>query len=135
MQAPAFTHLNIDWNAEPNAPEPEVSTTGAVLRLTFYLNPYAYAAREDERGCLTFSDCRMWRLGSPNDEGWFRGQCRYSAFAPQWGEFYALTGNDTLPGPIDWHALPGQGVHHFLFYFRDNTFECLAAQWHLSRSG
>jgi hypothetical protein len=33
---------------------------------------------------LTFTGARQWRLGPTNDEGWYRGQCRYVGIAPKW---------------------------------------------------
>lgn len=78
----------------------------------------------------------MWRLGAVNDEGWYTGQCRYSKIAPNWGEFYELLGEDDLRfKPTDWHALAPliSGQRHFIFYFRDETFECIAADWMFER--
>jgi hypothetical protein len=126
-----FKRLNDGWNAEPNAPAPSVTVWGSDVPLTFFVNPFAYVASEEERGCLLFKRCSMWRLGPTNDEGWCTGQCRYSKAAPMWGQFYELLGEDGLePIPTDWHELrqPLLG-RHFLFYLRDQTFECLAADW------
>jgi hypothetical protein len=137
MKDPIFKHLNQHWNAEPNAPEATVTVRGSTVRLRFFLNPWAYAAEEEEKGCLSFQQCSMWRLGSTNDEGWYAGQCRYSKIAPAWGEFYELIGEDEQRiMATDWHELasPTSGGRHFLFYFRDNTFECFAAEWSFERS-
>ena len=133
-----FKQLNNGWNAEPNAPSPQVEVDGALVRLKFRLNPWAYEAEEGETGSLAFRHCSMWRLGATNDEGWYRGQCRYSKAAPAWGEFYELSGEDDLRlKPTDWHELgpltPEQ--LHFLFYLRDETFECFAREWVFERSG
>jgi hypothetical protein len=131
-----FERLNVGWNAEPNAPDEDVTVSGTKVRLTFFLNPWAYEAEEDEKGCLTFEQCSMWRLGATNDEGWHAGQCRYSKSAPAWGEFYELLGTDDQRlKPIDWHELAPMTPEkrHFLFYLRDNTFECLAADWRFKR--
>jgi hypothetical protein len=138
MSKPTFRRLNDGWNAEPNAPDPQVAVGGSSVRLTFFLNPWAYMAGEDERGCLTFEHCSMWRLGATNDEGWYAGQCRYSKAAPAWGEFYELLGEDDQRlAPADWHELapwtPEQ--RHFLFYLRDETFECFATEWMFERGG
>src|ERR1700759_506045 len=54
------------------------SVSGSEVRLTFLLNRFAYKANEEEKGCLTFEGCTMWRLGATKDEGWYAGQCRYS---------------------------------------------------------
>ncbi len=67
-------------------------------------------------------------------EGWYRGQCRFSGIAPEWGEFYEVEGDLLLAQePNDWKAglakEPRQGSRHFLFYMRDETFECDAIDW------
>nr|WP_183998301.1 hypothetical protein [Rhizobium wenxiniae] len=131
-----FLHLNKDWNAQPNAPLPEVRTEGGVVQLQFILNSYSYSAIDGELGFLTFSGCKAWRLGYPNDEGWYDGDCRYGKSAPKWGEFYELTGPDPLLHAVnDWVPVstPDQGRRHFLFYLRDETFECLAENWIFER--
>ena len=136
-----FVLLNDGWNAEPNAPEPEVQVTDSEVTLQFLLNdgpPYGFEPRPDGRGSLTFSGCSEWRLGSTNDEGWYRGQCRYSGIAPAWGEFYEIVGPDPLAHlPTDWKTTnrANAGARHFLFYLRDETFECFADEWSFSRSG
>ena len=137
MSIPNFVRLNKDWNAEPNAPNEKVAVGGATVRLTFLLNARAYEAEKDEKACLTFEQCSMWRLGPVNDEGWYSGQCRYSKTAPSWGEFYEVLGEDEQRlTPADWHKLtlsrPEQ-QRHFLFYLRDHTFECFAADWRFER--
>jgi hypothetical protein len=135
MSIPNFKLLNEDWNAEPNAPNEKVAVSGSTVRLTFFLNPWAYDA--DEKGCLAFEQCSMWRLGSTNDEGWYAGQCRYSKTAPGWGEFYELLGEDDQRfKPADWHELMPltPEARHFLFYLRDSTFECFATEWRFERS-
>jgi hypothetical protein len=38
---------------------------------------------EDQRAQLRFTGAWRYRLGSPNDEGWYRGQCRFSASPPR----------------------------------------------------
>lgn len=131
-----FLKLNETWNAEPNAPAPEVREDGSEVMLGFDLNPWAYEAIEGERGLLTFLGCSEWRLGSTNDEGWYRGQCRHSGFAPSWGEFYEIVGRDPLARlPTDWKTISklNAGKRHFLFYLRDQTFECFADEWSFSR--
>ncbi len=69
-----------------------------------------------------------------NDEGWWKKQCRFSLSAPDWGEFYEVERDlrsEWLPAD-SWQLLgPSAVAHsrHFLFYFRDQTFECDAASW------
>jgi hypothetical protein len=124
----AFHQINEGWNAEPNAPVPHVSVSGVDLLLDFLVNPFQFPEfEEEETAQLRFEKVRCYRLGPTNDEGWFRGQCRYSGVAPTWGEFYEISGDDdTATLPKDWIELRGTGSRHYLFYFRDETFECFA---------
>ena len=128
-----FLKLNQGWNAEPNAPAPVVSVDGNDVILRFYLNAFRYPDfSEEEFGYLRFVTCERYRLGSTNDEGWYRGQCRFGKLAPEWGEFYQISGNFSgVAEATDWHLLSttlSSKLRHFLFYFRDNTFECLAVE-------
>jgi hypothetical protein len=119
---PEFLHLNIRWNAEPNAPAPVVEIQGLDIILRFCVNPFQFKEFEEEEfAYLRFVNCERYRLGPTNDEGWYRGQCRFSHIAPEWGEFYEVTGgSEALEGPTDWRILNPSTVgepHHFLFYF------------------
>lgn len=127
---PSFIQLNHGWNAA-NAPEETAHVDGHDVLLEFYVNPFRFRDfNESEKGVLRFLKCSRFRHGRTNDEGWYRGQCRFSGLAPAWGEFYAIIGDqDSTNGPNDWvvvqHAV-AQGGTHFLFYFRGRTFECIA---------
>lgn len=131
-----FRRLNHGWNAEPNAPSPKVDASANEVSLRFEFNHMQFPRFEPEGfGVLTFPGCTRWRLGSTNDEGWYRGQCRYSGLAPAWGEFYEIVGDDPARDlPIDWRVLEADrpDARHFLFYLRDETFECMARDWLLS---
>lgn len=136
MRPLRFLQLNQGWNADPNGPEPQVRATGSTVELGFWLNGFVWPADMGLAGRLRFLDCARWRLGPTNDHGWHRGQCRYSRLAPAWGEFYELVGKDDLRlQRSDWQTPPvsGTGDRHVLFYLRDHTFECLAADWRLER--
>jgi hypothetical protein len=132
-----FKKLNDHWNAEPNSPDPEVEKVGTDILLRFYLNAFIYEQfQEDELGVLRFVDVTRYRLGSTNDEGWHRGQCRFSQLAPEWGEFYTITGDAALLNqPTDWKQIghQHQAPSHFLFYFRDATFECVCRRWEFAQ--
>jgi hypothetical protein len=85
-------------------------------------------------GRLRFHSSSRYRLGSSNDEGWYRGQCRFSKIAPSWGEFYEVSGDLRLAEcPSGWIEVGAtcSSLRHFLFYFRDKTFECDASDWSL----
>jgi hypothetical protein len=127
----SFHQLNRDWNAEPNAPNPLVEVRGDTVSVSFRID-----LSSPDVGCLTFKRCSAWRLGLVNDEGWYAGQCRYSAFATKWGEFYEISDEGLLRDvPQDWVRLSPtlKGPRHFLFYFRDDTFEALAKDWAFSK--
>lgn len=124
-----FIKLNEGWNAEPNAPAPVVSRSGDDVVLEFDLNAFRYKNfAEGDRGRLVFRGCWRYRLGSTNDEGWYLGQCRFSKIAPAWGDFYKVDGDLKLESaPNDWVVIgpePRSPAKHFLFYLRDETFEC-----------
>ena len=129
MHATTFHKLNHDWNADPNAPDPVVVVKGRQLELRFFLNAYQFSRfTKGQEGVLVFDGAARYRLGPTNDEGWYRGQCRFSHVAPRWGEFYEVSGNLRLQLVREgWNVLPGsggRGRRHFLFYFKDATFEC-----------
>jgi hypothetical protein len=129
---PRFYRLNEGWNADPNAPYPTVEVVGEDIVLRFRVNPFQYPEfHRGELGVLRFVECERYRLGSPNDEAWYMGQCRFSKLAPAWGEFYLVQGVDeSLSTPDDWNVVGSNSgaKKHFLFYFRDETFECLARE-------
>ena len=128
-----FAKLNTDWNAEPNAPNPQVQVWELDVVLSFLLDPFRYPDfKEGDIGQLRFRSCWRYRLGSVNDEGWYRGQCRFSKLAPAWGEYYEVRGNLFLEKCAeDWVDVgPKTDTQkHFLFYFRDEEFECDAESW------
>jgi hypothetical protein len=124
-----FVQLNDGWNAEPNAPAPVAFRSGDAVILEFDLNAFRFKSfTEGDRGRLVFRRCWRYRLGSTNDEGWYLGQCRFSKIAPAWGQFYEVDGDLKLESaPNDWMAIgpePRAPAKHFLFYLRDQTFEC-----------
>jgi hypothetical protein len=138
MPTPQFAQQNLNWNAEPNAPDPQITFAGDDLQLRFFLNAFAFEEfHAGELGILRFENVAKYRLGRTNDEGWYRGHCRFSGLAPAWGEFYSVNGAPTLlDAPTDWHLQRGNwtGLNHFLFYFRDQTFECVARRWAFAQS-
>jgi hypothetical protein len=128
-----FQQLNDDWNADPNGPNPTVVVDEPDVVVSFRMNPLIFPQFTGEDiGRLQFYLCSRYRLGRTNDEGFYRGQCRFSKLAPRWGEFYEVGGDLRLAeSPDDWVELsPTSGTScHFLFYFRDDTFECDATDW------
>lgn len=130
-----FKKLNANWDAEPNSPMPEIAVSGNDVILTFHLNDSISGTEKCDKGQLHFKNCTRYRLGHLNDEGWYRCQGRFDKNQHAWGEFYEISGDLRLEDcPDDWisvgkHALPQK---HFLFYFRDEDFECNAESWTFS---
>ena len=130
---PSFLHLNLGWNADPNVPHVHIRVDGDDLLLQFKVNTFQFSDFvEGDKGVLRFMNFSRFRLGPTNDEGWYLGQCRFSGLAPEWGEFYAVVGDPTSAnGPDDWVtpvSIAKPDRTHFLFYFRDDTFECVAKE-------
>jgi len=130
-----FEQLNDGWNANPNAPNPKVTIEGRDVLVSFGMNRFVFPDfTAEDVGRLRFCLCSRYRLGDTNDEGWHRGQCRFSKIAPSWGEFYEVSGDLRLVEcPADWveAGIASDSLRHFLFYFRDETFECDASDWSL----
>jgi hypothetical protein len=133
MNSTEFRQLNSGWNAEPNAPDPKIRISSGNLVLSFELNAFQYPQfSEGQVGHLRFRNVRRFRIGQTNDEGWYAGQCRFSGLAPKWGEFYEVTGDLKLEKCSSaWIEVENtiQATHHYLFYFRDSTFECDAESY------
>jgi hypothetical protein len=130
----SFTQLNHDWNADPNGPEINVQVLGTTLTLSFLANHYQFPQFVDGQIIrLRFANVWRYAIGEVNDEGWYRGQCRFSRVAPAWGEFYEVAGDLRLEQfDANWKVVtesPSGNLRHFLFYFRDETFECDAGSW------
>jgi hypothetical protein len=90
-----WTKLNTTFDAEPNAPHPRVVVSGSNVAVRFFLNPFIWDDVEDnDEATLTFHGVLMYRLGSTNDEGFYRGQCRFSNTGIAWGDFYELQESD-----------------------------------------
>lgn len=131
---PRFIRLNDDWNAEPNAPNLRLEHRGQDLLARVKPNPYLRRKSKNASGItLTFVNCAKYRVTPVNDEGWYRGQCRFSGLAPSWGEFYEITGNtrDEMDATL-WQEMTGTGACHFHFYLRDETLEVKAQDWSMT---
>ena len=128
-----FNKLNLQWNAQPNAPLPKVSVQGNIVLLEFILNHYIYKQfKEGQKGRIEFVECYMYRLGPVNDEGFSRGQFRYGPKDIPWGEFYELKDSNWRVNfsddkvIIDQTLEDSKDLKHYIFFFRDETFECIA---------
>jgi hypothetical protein len=133
-----FIKQNIGWDAEPNSPMPkiEVDRNSSQLILSFYLNAFIHDdVNEEDMGILKFNNCYKYRLGATNDEGFYRGQCRFLKSGIVWGDFYKMVEtnwrNDFPKDEIvvNYSLKEKKALNHYLFYFRDETFECIASSY------
>lgn len=131
-----YIKLNNNWDAEPSVPFPTIKIVDRTLKLSFVLNHFIHKNISDGAiGELTFKDCLMYRLGSPNDEGFFLNQFRFTSKDIPWGGFYELfesNWKDAFPNDKIFVAQELKNsplLHHFLLFFRDETFECIAKSW------
>ncbi|WP_374951661.1 hypothetical protein [Mucilaginibacter sp.] len=129
-----FTKLNIDWNADLGAPEEKIFIIDDTVVVEFFLNCSIYKRfSENDRGKLTFTKCHKYFTGGTNDEGYFMGQHRYNDDDLPWGQFYKLetdwntefAADAVLLGEVDANT----ELNHYLFFFKDSTFECVAASF------
>ena len=133
-----YIQLNKNWNAEPNAPALKLTATQEDVTLTFDLNPFLFDyIDEGDQGQLVFENVHAYRLDPTNDEGYMRGQFRYSDKELPWGEFYELPesnwSNDIPADRIELMKLDSlEAPTHFIFFFRDHTFECIADDYTFS---
>lgn len=132
-----FIKLNTNWNADPNSPRPCIKIKNSSLFLSFYLNCFAFEGFcNDDIGVLEFHSCVQFRMGSLNDEDFYRYGDQYKEKGIEWGEFYRiveLDGNVALDNPIYIEsAYNAEKLNHYLFYFRDEDFECIAAGFKFS---
>lgn len=130
-----YIKLNKNWNAEPNTPEPKISTTEGEIVLSFFLNPFVFEhIDKDEIGRLEFNNVYAYRFDPTNDQEYRRGQFRFLNDQLPWGEFYELKDSKwDLNFPDDKIVLNDKinkkEIRHFIFFFRDNIFECLATDY------
>lgn len=128
-----FEQLNMGWNADPNSPELQINVIDTDVVIEFYLNSFEYEDfHEGDKARIVFHNCFQYRNGYPNDEGFFcYGQSRFKKFGVKWGEFYRVHNYNwekDFPAPIvvgETHA----EKNHYLFYFKDETFECIASSY------
>lgn len=131
-----YKQLNNGWNADPNAPEPKISIHGSSITLEFYLNYFLFDNfKEGDKGQLTFLNCFKYAINTLNDEGYYKGNYRYKYTDLPWGEFYQI---NSAPEDFPKDAVilnfneNVSNLKHYLFFFKDDTFECLAEGFELN---
>lgn len=129
-----FIKLNHNWNSAPNGTDVNIIVSGTDLAVSFELNSLQYTEFScGDIGTLMFHHCMQYRLGSPNLEGFYSfGESRFKEYGVAWGEFYLVEESDWQETFSDLIAVSHQRpaeMHHYLFYLRDETFECIASDY------
>jgi hypothetical protein len=124
-----YIQINNDWNADPVDPEIDLQIVGQDLVMDIFLNYFAFDKySEGDKARITFTNCSRYSLNYCNDEGYYLGQYRTRPSELPWGEFYEIKGgmNRDLPEPVVDLSTNRDNKRHFVFFFKDETFECLA---------
>ena len=130
------TLLTTDWNAEPNAPEVELIVKGSAVILEFFVNYFIYENfREGDKARLTFHNCIKYSFNYMNEEGYYMEKYRYKNNDLPWGEFYKLETTWETDFPVKHTTLAEMTdksqLNHYIFLFKDNTFECVCENYDL----
>lgn len=137
--------VNIEFPArwDAGAPCPQLVTNDAHALLVFYLrvddpnwDGSSVKVRDEKTdhqpiGLVTFSDCYSAKLGAPNDEV-FEGHPLDGHGLEAYGAQEVINSHWILEikkinsvhrcyDADSWH-----GLHHYIFWFHDSTFECIA---------
>ncbi|GAL63185.1 hypothetical protein JCM19300_1207 [Algibacter lectus] len=129
-----YIQISNDWNADPVSPEIELKVDGIHLIMDIYLNHFRFDKYQaGDKVKIRFKNCSEYSLNTCNDEGYFYGQYRTNHNELPWGEFYEIkSGLDKeLPNPIEKIQTSNSDRKHFIFFFKDETFECLASDYYL----
>lgn len=129
-----YIKLNTDWNADPVSPEIKLSMDGENLTLDIYLNHYSFENfKLGDKVKILFKNCAVYSLNTCNDEGYYYGQYRVNPNELPWGEFYEIKSglNKNMPNPIVKIHNNNDSKKHYIFFFKDETFECLASDYEL----
>ncbi|WP_289046159.1 hypothetical protein [uncultured Olleya sp.] len=102
--------------------------------MDIYLNHFQFNKyQKGDKVKIRFKNCAQYSLNTCNDEGYFYGQYRTNHNELPWGEFYEIKSglNKELPNPIEKIQTSNSDKKHFIFFFKDETFECLASNYYL----
>ena len=130
------TLLTTDWNADPNAPEVKLTAEGSSVTLDFFVNYFLFDKfKEGDKARVIFLNCLKYSFNSMNDEGYYMGQYRYKSTDLPWGKFYKLDTNWETDFParhVTLFEMADKAIlNHYIFFFKDNTFECVAESYQL----
>jgi hypothetical protein len=136
MEKIILEKLNRNYASDPNVAEPQLVIYGNKVRVRFQLNSFIYAVPEESYGEVVFTDCMAFRVGKPNDEGYYK-YLEHSIWNAEkfpnieWDSLYKVT-NLPLDYYSDFYKLEDieeNSLTHFVFFMKEGTFECLATSY------
>ena len=132
--------LSEDYQSDPNIASPKVKIDRKELTLSFELNYFIFPFKEGQFGKIVFNSCYSYRLGKPNDEGFYLDEndlWNKENFPDlEWNCFYEAQGVPTsYIGTFEMidrgeNNLPVK-LNHYVFFMKEATFECLAESYKL----
>ena len=130
-----YEKLNNRWNAKPNSPNLSIDVEDNCAELTFDLNPFKFNyIDEGDKGSLEFQEVYKFFSGSVNDEGYYKGNHRYTNDQLPWGEFYELFDSnwETIfpkSANIISNDVEKSELRHFIFFLKEQEVECLCEDY------
>ncbi|WP_124981482.1 hypothetical protein [Nonlabens xiamenensis] len=129
-----YFKITSDWNADPVSPDVQLEIDEDNLTIEIFVNHLLFDHFEEgDKAKITFQNCSMYSLNHCNDEGYYTGQYRTNPKELPWGEFYEIKSglNRNFPEPVTIVNKELEGKRHYIFFFKDETFECLANDFKL----
>jgi len=129
-----YVQITKDWNAHSVSPKIELQVINSNLIMTIIVNDYVFEGfDEGDKASILFKSCSKYSLNTCNDEGYYYGQYRTNPNELPWGGFYEIkSGLDReFPEPIVNLTMENSNKRHFIFFFKDETFECLADDYEI----
>ena len=146
IQNITFEKIELPFSPEPNTASPTVEIiNGKNILLSFMIE-----GGNDSFGKILFKDCVMYRVGDPNDEGFYsfetnprirnnsiyskknfpdlKFDCFYEVIGYQISE--NLLGEKTIILDQDYKEKMGT---HYIFFMKDGSFECIASDFEIQK--
>lgn len=132
-----YVQITTDWNAHPVSPEIQLQIKGSNLLMSIFVNACVFEGFKDgDKANVLFRNCSKYSLNRCNDEGYYYRQYRTNQSELPWGEFYEIKAglNRDFPEPVVQLKVDTSNKRHFIFFFKDEIFECLTDDYEIEFS-
>jgi len=128
--------LNKNYESDPNIAEPIIRLNDNTLDLSFELNHIIFNFKENQKGHIKFNSCEAFRVGGPNDEGFYLNDGFWNKKKIgeiEWNCFY-----EVLNTPLEYigefyktknFEVKYKSLKHYVFFMKEATFECFAESY------